>query len=124
MVRSRERKQFLFDIFVTALEGSIKYWAAAKTYKWKKEGSDDEDLDNFHAVVVDAEDEDAFPESTINQDTIVKGVNRILKGGFQIRDDIRESVKSGNEDNDACYIDADAADCIVQAGLFNDIVFG
>ena len=38
------RKQFLFDVFVTALEGGIGYWSVAEEYHWKKDG---EDLDGF-----------------------------------------------------------------------------
>lgn len=34
MERSNERKQFIFDIFVTALEGGIDYWACASKYYW------------------------------------------------------------------------------------------
>jgi len=124
-MKSDERKQFLFDIFVTALEGGVGYWAQSSVYKWTKDGTDnEEDLDNFHSIVTDAEDDEAFEESTINQDTIVKGINKIIKGEVQINDTMRQNITIASIRNDAGMLDANDADAIVQVGLLGEIMFG
>ncbi len=126
-MKSQERKQFLFEVFITALEGSIGYWACASKYKWIKEGSTDheEDLDNFHAIVSDAEDEEAFPDnSIINQATIVTGINKIIKGEVQINETMRKRITEASKENDAGIIDGDDADAIAQVGLLGEIMFG
>lgn len=116
-MKSQERKEFLNDVFTTALEGGIGYWAYAEEYK--------NDLGEYFAVVVDAENEDAFEKSTINQETIVKGINLIVNDGdFKINDRIRQEIMLANIQNDAGNIDVIDADCIVQAGLFKELVFG
>jgi len=128
LARSTIRKTFLFDVFVCALEGGIGYWGRASVYRWAKSGVDTriasveeaQDLDGFHAVVrEDSEDEDL----RIDIDVIATGVNAIIKGEH-VRDDIKTYVKEGSRDNDAGMIDSDAADCIVQLGLFGKVVYG
>ena len=117
------RKQFLFDVFVTALEGGIGYWAVAEEYHWKKDG--EEDLDGFFAKVSDCEG-DTFPDnSRIDQNVIVKGLNKIVNDkGLKISEKIRARIKAANRLSDAGMIDADNADCIVQVGLLGELVFG
>lgn len=59
---------------------------------------------------------------TIDTNTIGNGIERILNGEVKINDRlysyIRESAIDGNE------FDSDALDCIIQAGLFGDIIYG
>ena len=132
--RSQERKQFLFDVFVTALEGGIGYWACADEYHWANkvpEGESKDDIEGFFAIIhdteadFDPEGEPAFPQSKIDADVIEKGINRILENDqFKINDQIKKNIRDGFNQNDAGYLDADDCDCVVQAGLFNEIVFG
>lgn len=128
MAKSEKRKQFLFDAFVTAMEGGIGYWAYASKYHWRKdneEGLSIDDVDGFYANIQDAECEDAFEPTTINQAVIVKGINKIFKDDeLQINQNIRADVINASLKNDAGYLDAESADCIVQVGLFGEIVFG
>jgi hypothetical protein len=117
MEESPKRKEFLFDVFIIALEGGIGYWAYVEGYNNNPE--------NYSAVVVDAEDDGAFEKSIINQATIVKGINLIVNdGNFKINDGIRQRIMLANIQNYAGDIDATDADCIVQAGLFKDLIFG
>lgn len=59
---TKKRQQFLFNVFVTALEGGIGYWSLASRYHIWKDGEEGvEDLDNFQAIVheiTDDEDEE------------------------------------------------------------------
>lgn len=59
---TQERKQFLLNVFITALEGGIGYWSCASEYHWSDDDGN-EDLDGFHAIVheiTEDEDEDHF----------------------------------------------------------------
>ena len=102
---------------------SLLHWSFAEKYHWEKNKK--EDLDGFYAIVIDAEDDDAFPRSTINQDTIVKGINKIVTDStVKINDTLRQIITQANKENDAGDLDADAADYIIQIGLFDQIIFG
>ena len=75
-----EKDQFLFYVFVTALEGGIGYWAESLNYHWQnKDGSDD--LEGFSSEVIDAEEGDcedsAFKKAVINKEIIRKGIANI-----------------------------------------------
>lgn len=137
-IRSEDRKQFLHDIFVCALEGGIGYWSQCSNYRWAKpDGS--EDLDGFGADIIDIEDDDKAYRIDIN--VISRGVNKIAKAqapywqpngpertqcadveyltGYCAR-----TVRAASFENDASEIDADLADQIVQVGLFGKVVYG
>lgn len=127
MSKSIERQQFLFDVFVTAMEGGIGYWSIASEYHWQNENK--EDLEGFYALISDCEAEDdedgEFPkDSRIDQDVIVKGINKIIKGEVKISDVIRQRIIEASRNNDAGEIDANDADCIVQVGLLGELIFG
>lgn len=115
-MKSPERKEFLNDVFTIALEGGIGYWSYAEEYH--------NNSDDYFAVIVDAEGDDAFEKSTINQDTIVKGINKIINLEVKINPDMRLDIIAASKENDASNIDANIADCIVQVGLLGEIVFG
>lgn len=99
--RTAKRKAFLFNVFVTALEGGIGYWSVADEYHHSSvhmagqltpSGANDgpittqakEDHDNFHAIISPTEgkywDVDLLPpktkQLTINIDTIEIGILR------------------------------------------------
>lgn len=128
MSKTEERKQFIFDVFVTALEGGIGYWANVSKYCFSKntDCGIKEDLDGFYAKVSDCEGDEIFPDnSVINHEVIVKGINKIAKyNDLKISNSIRERIKEANRLNDAGIIDANDADCIVQVGLLGELVFG
>lgn len=141
---NKERKQFYFDVFVTACEGGINYWARVRKYHWMNRDENtgkhiSDDIDGFYAVVEDAEAygevEDAcFPKSKIDKEIIRKGVCRIINGcvkredgtheRLRIAEDIRSRICEASAQNDAGMLDAEDADCIVQVGLLGEIMFG
>jgi hypothetical protein len=118
-------KQFVHDVFVTALEGSIDYWAEILKYHWgikEKDGNYRDDLDGFFAEVVPRDEPDS--ELRIDKTTILDGVAQIIDDNIRISPDRMEKIREAARLNDAGDIDADLADCIVQAGLFGEIVYG
>jgi hypothetical protein len=104
--------EFLCDIKTTALEGGINYWAKILSYS----------KDSKEYLIQDLESSDRW---YINNEVIFNGINRILVNPeFQIASRIKQYILNGVMEKDSGHIDAEAADCIVQAGLFNEIIFG
>lgn len=125
---SAERKQFLHDVFVTALEGGIGYWSQASKYHWSVDADgEQEDLDGFVAIIHEW-DEDAndygSKKLTVNRQVIQSGIRALADKSFQVRDDIRKTVLAASAMNDSGDIDAEIADVIVQAGLFGEVIYG
>jgi hypothetical protein len=143
-----ERKKLCHSIFVTALEGGIGYWSRCSHYHWSKPGTGPEsfegrvdDLDGFYAIVhADCDDADCtgsgecdeHGKHRIDAEVIDRGINRLANGeatfgGKPINGEGRlytlACALNGPKADEVDY-DASDADNIVQAGLFNDIVYG
>jgi hypothetical protein len=117
-----ERNRFLQDVFITAIEGGINYWADIYTYRWSTEP--------WEATIRELGEPEIL---TINRAVINKGLRLISRavpdeeGGTSIKylsaraaADIREALR----ERDAGNIDAGLADTIVQVGLFGQVMFG
>jgi hypothetical protein len=123
------RKKLLHGIFTTALEGGIGYWSECDKYHWSLDNgktSDSEDLDGFFATVTPEEEE---TELRIDADVIEKGLlllsdpNNIDK--LRVNKNIFKICAIANaRDEDDGDIDAEVADCIVQVGLFGEVIYG
>lgn len=132
------QRQFLHDVFVTACEGGINYWATFENYRWAKPERADlvANLEGFRAEVVitkEADGDDNPPDRyVIDAATILAGIfawiNRTVTWGGQPLDpgpNARVSrVVIAWSHTDAGILDAADADNIVQAGLFGDVVYG
>lgn len=113
--------QVYLDFFTTALEGGISYWSATSSYRRRNpDGTDN--LLTFKAAIVDEQNDDK--PYTINRDVIALGAKRIMDGSVECAESIRRAVALTYFDSDDADFDAETADCIVQAGLFNEIVYG
>jgi hypothetical protein len=66
----------------------------------------------------------AFEPQVVDYALIRKGIAAILAPGADIGAKLRGYVFSGVVENDGGHIDADAADAIVQFGMFGKLVFG
>lgn len=123
-------EQDMNDVLTTAIEGGINYWA-----NYVRIARAD-DLTVVSIDLIDEEDADTIENDgaivmTVDAMVVARGVQMILaaRGGdadtatkCRIRDDLFAQVMSlFGEDAD---VDADAADCIVQAGLFGEVRYG
>ena len=133
-----ERKQFLWSVFVTALEGGIDYWSRCESYRWSNGDNKTGDYDTFRAVIM-VPDRNA-DERVINIDTIAKGVDAIAKARKPYYDPngaktqcksvkfltqyVANTVRNASHDNEGGDIDASLADAIVQVGLFSEVTYG
>jgi hypothetical protein len=112
-------KRALQGVFQTALDGGIGYWSNCLRYRWAKAGTDECDLDGFHAEIEDAYEGAKY---TINGDTILRGLLHFAKpgGGYP---HVRQAALMLLIGQEVDY-DAEDADAIVQAGLFGEVVYG
>lgn len=118
------------DIMCAALEGGIGYWSEASkivqtTTLPESDGSVMANIPDYvSCVLTPAEDEDEFEPQALDYPAIRRGIRRILTGEVGIRSDLRDAVHSGVTHDDGGAIDADAADCIVQAAVFGELRYG
>lgn len=113
-----QREQMLRDILTTAFEGGCNYWMSCESV----ERADDLCVTKI-VKPFDSEDEgNAWPDVTTA--TVELGIQRITGGQVQINQDLFEMIAACHIEVDACNIDSDGADVIVQVGLFNDIIYG
>ena len=112
--RSAARVEFLTDVYTTALEGGIGYWAECSEYQWST---------IQRAVIHDtAADDDRAHVITL--DTIARGLAAITTGRITLSDGHRHRITTADRTNDAADLDANDADLIVQAALFGAITYG
>jgi hypothetical protein len=124
--RTAERHDFLWGTFVTALESGVGYWCRINSYRpgWAPdmgERTDGQvrDYDNFRAEI-----ECEYDCYLVDADVIEKGIEALKNGEAKVNSTILGWIVEGDNENDAGNIDATAADCIVQAGLFGEVVYG
>jgi hypothetical protein len=131
--------QFLFDVFVTGIEGGINYWCAVEDYhtelKVKKVprnakgmgnaklaesiGLDSlNDLAGFRAKIKDV-DRPRSKSIIIDRNVILLGIKRALKKNNGLSDAIKHALTDG----DAGDIDASDADNIIQLGIFGKLTY-
>lgn len=108
-----------FDVFVTAIEGGINYWAEVITYR-HLEGEE-----GWQAVVIDRESDENLPHR-IDQEVITRGIERAVGNvvnGYHATavNNLHRSLLGLTDDAD---YDADTADMIVQFGLFGEVIYG
>ena len=101
-------------------EGSIAYWVEAT--RGAKRGLPDEfghrNWYQFEVLV-----DDVWHLISVN--TIIAGIERVMNGPFEVAPEIRRSIAQDQAEGLGYgYIDGDALDVIIQAGLFGKIVYG
>ena len=97
----------LSEIFVTACEGGINYWAQVDEYDWTAPGT----------CVLSYENEQGEPDKryiTSGLVLVAKGLQRAAERGLT---DTVDRVHSGD-------YDAADADAIIQLALFDDVIYG
>jgi hypothetical protein len=110
-----KRTEFVNDVILTAVDdGGIDYWCEVDRFTRSEDG-----ITGFSGH--DPEDDEPRVLDTAK---VEAGIQAIVSGTCKVRQDIREAVILAHTLNDPGYIDAEIADCILQAGLFGEITFG
>ena len=114
---------FAADVLTTAVEGGINYWCCADSIVR------DDNLSVLKVIGPQDNEDNETRWDDITLDTIFLGIQRIISEAVPIRNDLfiqvlRGVMAAGNGDEFAAgEIDSDAADCVVQAGLFNELTY-
>lgn len=130
--RTHEREQWLADVLATAVEGGVNGWAQITDYQYADDAPGQaratfwfEPIDDKPVEV----DKDGDTSIVVTIDVVARGM-RVLReqraadpswAGSTSWKYVLESNRTNGEDGD---YDADDASCIVQCGMFGDVVFG
>ena len=122
MVRSQERENYLAGILTTMVETGYG-WFEFKNYKWGSENGP-ATFGNEEYASVEARDtgemrvaagDEEFVEVTTN--TVARGMSLLKSGKVHVGSHVIAQI----HDED---IDSDGADCILQAAILGEIVYG
>jgi hypothetical protein len=113
-------------MFTTALEGGIGYWSECLEYCWSKGPDHEPDLDGFYALIEETESgEDEPPTHRIDREVILRGLSRLFAGEYRgLHAKTAGLIMAAALGGDAGRLDASDADCLVQIGLFGEVVYG
>lgn len=124
MARSPERHEFLADILTIAVEDyGTNSWRQVSRYK-RAVIENPTQASEVGVVVIELGDGEKDTEHEVTVEMIATGLNRILKREIPCNGRIYDEVAEAHKYNDAGYLDAYSADVILQAGLFNELVYG
>lgn len=134
--------EFLSEVLGKAAEGGCSYWAdisahysgdnagpdGARDFDVSDyEGEDDEVGDEadgpFYTSASFLASNDPAQGGTLDLEGVADAIERIASGEVEIAPAIREIIVAAVREDDASEIDEEAADCIVQVGLFDEIVY-
>lgn len=106
----------LMYILTTAVEGGCNYWADLENVER------DEELNVLSVEFRDNENGEYCGK--VGLSAVAVGMERILNPFFKISENIRKDVLMLVIDPDSSNWDAETADCIIQAALFDELVYG
>lgn len=110
-------QEFLAAVLITAVEGGINYWVdVIEDYVWQEDGQ----LISHPRASIKPIDEERWRPLGTGQIKI--GIARILNSDL-VNPQIKSQIFCAVSEAWAGYIDATAADAIVQVALFDDIVY-
>ena len=139
--RSPERSEFLDSIIITFVEGNPHSWFRTRNYDcagwlddsgrpvtaevsimWTGAGDPPETCEEVPSMFSD-ETITFTPFVTLDRDLIAKGI-RVIREAALCAPQVRAEILGADAINDAGMIDVNLADCIVQAALLGDIIYG
>lgn len=104
--------QFLQDVLVQGIEGFIGDWCRVEKSH----------IPNMYAEVTELYDDGSVRETwKIGHRTLERGMKLLLNGDVTMNLDMVRELAVAVANQDAGFIDADLADCIIQAGLFQEL---
>lgn len=133
--------EFLSHVLELAVEGGCSYWADVSGESADKAGNegvrdfdvtdyieDDPEADDDNAPLYSSAtflaSKDPAQGGTLDLQGVADAIERIVGGDAEVPEGIREIISVAVEEGDPTDIDTEAADCIVQIGLFDEVVYG
>lgn len=116
---SAERQQLFKDVLTNWIDTCFGLWAAVQ-----ERAERDSEGYATSVKVQDCEDDDE-PIHTVTLDTVRVGFARVMGGNVKaLHAGYIGNIAGAYATNDGGMIDADDCDIIVQAGLFNEVIYG
>ncbi|HYC43385.1 MAG TPA: hypothetical protein VEB70_10410 [Noviherbaspirillum sp.] len=132
---------FLSHVLETAVEGGCSYWADVSADSAGDDAGSDgaRDFDvgdyvedpeaggegeRFYTSASFLVSGDASQGGTLDLQGLADAIERIAHGEVEVPPAIRAIILAAVQEGEPADIDAEAADCIVQIGLFDEIVYG
>jgi hypothetical protein len=132
--------EFLSEVLEKAAEGGCSYWADVSAQYTgddaEPDGARDFDVSDYDGDDVEEGADGPFYTAasflalndptqggTLDLEGIADAIERIAGGEVEIPPAIREIIIAAVREDDASEIGAEGADCIVQVGLFDEIVY-
>lgn len=120
--KAEAREKFLADVLVGIVEdGGYNSWRQIMggTYRYEPPG------EAFATIVVIG---DGRPEEhamhDVSPDVIARGLGRLQSGEVECNSELLGWILRANDKNDATNIDAEAADVVLQAAIFGELIYG
>lgn len=127
---------FLSHVLETAVEGACSYWADVSADSagddardfdvgdYVDDGESGGEGDRFYTSASFLVSGDPSQGGTLDLQGMADAIERIAHGEVEVPPAIRAIILAAVQEEDPADIDAEAADCIVQIGLFDEIVYG
>lgn len=120
--RSKEREDFLADVLVSIVEdGGYNGWRQILPGTYHYEPANEARV-SIREIGDGRPEEEALHEVDI--ETIARGISKLQQGEIKINSELLGWILAGSAKNDAGDIDAEAADVILQAALFGELIYG
>jgi hypothetical protein len=125
----RISEQLFRDVMITAIAGGIDYWGRVTVAEGHLMKLDDpatpDVLDVAFCLVVEHEpsEGEVLKRKVLNRMVMQAGLDKLLSKGFEINHSILHRIIDGVRDDDAGHIDSEAADVLVQASMFGELVY-
>jgi len=120
--RSAERTQFLADVLVSIVEdGGYNGWRRIKAGTYQYDPPAEARAEIF--CIGDGRPEE-YSDHDVTLETVAQGIAKLQSGDIQVNSELLGWILAGNAKNDGGDIDAEAADIILQAALFGELVYG
>jgi hypothetical protein len=115
--------EFLCDVCTIAAESGIDHWARIVKYRWADDAT--KAPLPFPVAMIEFEEARSGSKQTLllTPDHLRRGIRRIANGQVNIAARLREQILEAVNEDDASNIDAELSDCIVQASVFDELVY-
>lgn len=110
-------RHFISDIFETAQYSAIDYWCEYSAIHRS-------DTDPTIITQMNVREEDEPDIIRISHDMVGKAIQSLIDGTVQVNSLTRSDILRAVLEDDTGYIDADAADVIIQVAALGEIRYG
>lgn len=118
---------FIKDILDTVAEAS-SYWADFKVLDYYPSDNSWSSVKSIRIREQEASTDEGVKEFVMDEVAVIRGVKRVLQpkedGEYLTNDAHRTSILKAIIENDMANMDVWDVDCVVQAAMFNEIVYG